>query len=94
VYPQYSRGTQREIPGGGKFVIPTASYLGTGALIAELEKKGRVKPIWVDITKTDEVIAALDGAQMLYFESPTNLHRCHCHNQKWQNREWWWLEMK
>ena len=60
------------IPGGGKFVIPTASYLGTGALIAELEKKGRIKPIWVDITKTDEVIAALDGAQMLYFESPTN----------------------
>ena len=56
------------IPGGGKFVIPTASYLGTGALIAELEKKGRIKPIWVDITKTEEVIAALDGAQMLYFE--------------------------
>ncbi len=53
-------------------VIPRWSYLGVRALLAEHEQQGHLQVRPVDIAATDEVVAALDGADMLWIETPTN----------------------
>lgn len=60
------------VPPGGIVVAPTAGYMNTFVQLRKLEANNRLKIRWVDIDQTEAVIAALDGASMLFFESPVN----------------------
>ncbi|PRY61344.1 cystathionine gamma-synthase [Knoellia remsis] len=60
------------VPHGGRVVVPTAAYNGTLVTLADREAAGEVTTTAVDVTDTDAVVAALDGAAMLWVESPTN----------------------
>jgi cystathionine gamma-synthase len=53
-------------------VAPRHCYLGTLAQLADMEQRGRVNVRLVDVTDTDEVVAACDDAALLWLESPTN----------------------
>ena len=57
---------------GGTIVLPTSCYLGVSGLVrARAEKYGwHVRP--VDVADTDAVLAAADGADLVWLESPTN----------------------
>ena len=60
------------IPAGGTLVMPRHSYQGSLLLAAGEAQNGRISVRTVDIADTAEVIDALDGAAMLWLESPTN----------------------
>lgn len=60
------------VPHGGRVVVPTAAYNGTLVTLADRAEAGEVTVAHVDITDTDAVVEALDGAAMLWIESPTN----------------------
>lgn len=60
------------IPPGGVVVAPTAGYMNTFVQLRKLEANNRLGIRWVDINENQSVIAALDGAAMLFFESPVN----------------------
>jgi cystathionine gamma-synthase len=53
-------------------VAPHHAYSGTGAILESFEATGRAILRRVDISDTSAVIAALDGADVLWAESPTN----------------------
>ncbi|MDR5699682.1 trans-sulfuration enzyme family protein [Agromyces aerolatus] len=57
---------------GAVVVAPRHSYTGTVGQLADREASGRIAVRWVDITDTDAVVAACEGAALLWFESPTN----------------------
>jgi cystathionine gamma-synthase len=57
---------------GATVVAPRHSYTGTVALLDDLQAKGRLRAVYVDITDTVAVAAAAEGAAMVWFESPTN----------------------
>jgi cystathionine gamma-synthase len=57
---------------GGVVVAPRHAYLGSIGQMGDLEARGRVKSVLVDIADTDTVIASLDEAALLWIESPTN----------------------
>ena len=56
----------------GKVVVPKHAYTGTIMQLADLESRGRLTAEMVDITDTDAVVAACDGAALVWLESPTN----------------------
>ena len=60
------------VPAGGVVVMPRHSYQGSLLLAAEEAANGRFSVRTVDIADTPEVIGQLDGASMLWIESPTN----------------------
>lgn len=60
------------VPPGAVVVAPTSGYMNTFVQLRKLESNNRLKIRWVDINDTQSVIAALDGAAMLFFESPVN----------------------
>ncbi|MCQ2002016.1 trans-sulfuration enzyme family protein [Arthrobacter zhaoxinii] len=60
------------VPAGGVVVMPRHSYQGSLLLAAEEAANGRFSVRTVDIDQTGDVIAHLDGASMLWVESPTN----------------------
>jgi cystathionine gamma-synthase len=53
-------------------VAPRHSYNGTIMQLADLEARGRITTTLVDVTDTDAVVAACDGAALVWLESPTN----------------------
>ncbi len=57
---------------GGTVVLPSSCYLGVDALVrARAERYGwTVRP--VDVADTEAVLAAADGADLVWLESPTN----------------------
>ena len=57
---------------GQKVVAPRHSYNGTIMQLADLESRGRLTAELVDITDTDAVVKACDGASLVWIESPTN----------------------
>jgi len=57
---------------GGLVVAPRRSYTGTVLQLDDRAELGRIRVAYVDIADTDEVIAASDGAAMVWIESPTN----------------------
>jgi cystathionine gamma-synthase len=57
---------------GAVVVFPQDAYTGTRALLGELEQRGALRLRAVDVTDTAAVLAALEGARMLWLESPTN----------------------
>lgn len=60
------------VPVGGVAVVPTASYNGSIGLARQLHADGALVLREVDPTRVDETITALDGADLLWLESPTN----------------------
>ncbi|MBK6874830.1 MAG: aminotransferase class I/II-fold pyridoxal phosphate-dependent enzyme [Kineosporiaceae bacterium] len=60
------------VPPGGAVVIPGSVYNGTEALAPDLAATGRIqlrRPAGIEL---DDVLPALDGAAMLWLESPSN----------------------
>jgi cystathionine gamma-synthase len=57
---------------GAAIVAPTVAYMDVRRSLARLQEAGRAEVRFVDITHTDAVIAACNGADVLWLESPTN----------------------
>jgi cystathionine gamma-synthase len=57
---------------GSIVTFPGEGYNGTRGLLERLEKEGRLHARAVDVTNTDEVVAAMAGTDVLWLESPTN----------------------
>ncbi len=53
-------------------VLPTASYLGVRALVADLVEQARLEVRFVDIADTSAAVAACAGADVVWVETPTN----------------------
>jgi len=60
------------VPAGGTVVVPRHAYNGTHDLLREEAATGRIGVRVVDVTDTGAVVAALDGADLLWVETPTN----------------------
>jgi len=60
------------LPVGARVVYPAVSYLGVRRLLDAHDESGRLSTTGVDITDTDAAVAALDGADLLWIETPTN----------------------
>ncbi|QBI20160.1 PLP-dependent transferase [Egibacter rhizosphaerae] len=60
------------LPDGAVVVVPDDAYSGTHALVDHLAERGRLTPRAVDIADTERALAACDGADALWVESPTN----------------------
>jgi cystathionine gamma-synthase len=60
------------LPLGTSVVYPGQGYNGTRGLLERLEKEGRLQTRAVDVVDTDAVLDAMEGADMLWLESPTN----------------------
>jgi cystathionine gamma-synthase len=60
------------LPAGTVAVVPQSVYSATSTIFAEQERLGRLTVRRVDITDTEDVVAALPGAALLWVESPTN----------------------
>ena len=57
---------------GSVIVAPIHAYSGTSLILESLEKAGRVIVRRVDISNTATVVAAMEAADILWVESPTN----------------------
>lgn len=57
---------------GGKVVAPHHAYNGTVMMLGDLEARGRLTCQLVDVTDTAAVVAACEGAALVWLESPTN----------------------
>lgn len=53
-------------------VLPRVSYLGVRSLVGQLVAGGRMEVRPVEVTDTDAVLAASEGADLVWLESPTN----------------------
>lgn len=60
------------LPVGAKVVASNQGYSGVMTLLGKLSAANKISASLVSIADTDEVIAALDGADLLWLESPTN----------------------
>ena len=60
------------LPIGAPVVASNQGYSGSMALLNQLHTSGRLEVRFVDVTKTEEVIAAMKGAALVWLESPTN----------------------
>lgn len=60
------------LPAGARVVVPTESYIGTRAFLADRAGSGRFEATAVDVTDTAATLAACPGAALLWIESPTN----------------------
>jgi cystathionine gamma-synthase len=57
---------------GAVVVAPAVAYMDVRRSLLRLQEAGRGEVRFVDITDTDAVIAACEGADVLWLESPTN----------------------
>ncbi len=57
---------------GEKVVVPRHAYQGSLGQLDDLEMRGRVTPVRVDIEDTDAVVKACEDASLVWVESPTN----------------------
>jgi cystathionine gamma-synthase len=60
------------LPVGAKVVASNQGYSGVMTLLSNLTAAKKINTTLVSIANTEEVIAALDGADLLWLESPTN----------------------
>lgn len=60
------------VPAGGVLVLPTHCYLGVAASADERVARDGLEVRRVDVADTAGVVAAADGADLLWLESPTN----------------------
>lgn len=57
---------------GAIVVAPAAAYNGVVVTLTERAARGDLEVRWVDVTDPDAVLAACQGADLLWLESPTN----------------------
>jgi cystathionine gamma-synthase len=60
------------VPTGARVVRPAAGYTVTRELLAERAAAGRIELADVDVTDTEAVARACEGAALLWVETPTN----------------------
>lgn len=60
------------LPVGAPVVASNQGYSGVMALLNQLHLAGRLEVRFVEIIETEEVIAAMKGAALVWLESPTN----------------------
>lgn len=60
------------LPQGGVIVVPPVGYSGMLAATKLLAESGRIERRVADTADTDQLTAALDGAAMLWLETPAN----------------------
>lgn len=60
------------LPDGGTLVLPRHAYQAGMVLARQISERHGVTLRYVDIADTDAVVSALDGADLLLVESPTN----------------------
>lgn len=60
------------LPAGTVVVAPGDAYNGTRRLLSDLASRGRIELRLIDQCDLDGVAASLDGAGLLWLESPTN----------------------
>jgi cystathionine gamma-synthase len=60
------------LPIGAPVVASNQGYSGTMGLLNQHHASGRLEVRFVEVTNTEEVIAAMKGAALLWLESPTN----------------------
>ncbi|MFV0434498.1 MAG: trans-sulfuration enzyme family protein [Leucobacter sp.] len=60
------------VPVGGVALVPTTSYSGSIGLARSLAASGALRLREIDPTDVDATVAAMDGADLLWLESPTN----------------------
>ncbi len=57
---------------GGTVVAPRHAYNGSVMQLADLESRGRLTAVLVDVTDTEAVVKASQDAALVWLESPTN----------------------
>ena len=57
---------------GATVVAPRNSYSGTILQLADLESRGRIRAVLIDVTDTESCVAACEDAALVWLESPTN----------------------
>ena len=57
---------------GETVVAPRHSYNGSISQLADLESRGRLRAVLVDVTDPQALIAACEDASLVWLESPTN----------------------
>lgn len=60
------------LPLGGTLVLPRHSYNGALSLVADLQTRAGITVRLADVEDTAATVALLEGADMLWLESPTN----------------------
>jgi cystathionine gamma-synthase len=60
------------LPAGSRVVAPNVAYAGVRTLLSERADSGTLEVEFVDQIDTEATIAALDGAALLWAESPNN----------------------
>ncbi len=60
------------VPAGGVVVAPANAYNGVVMTLTERADAGSLAVRWVDLTDLDAVATALEDADLLWIESPTN----------------------
>jgi cystathionine gamma-synthase len=60
------------LPSQAVVVAPSVVYKDVRHLLDGRQESGLAQVRWVDVTNTDEVVGACDGADALWLESPTN----------------------
>jgi cystathionine gamma-synthase len=60
------------LPAGARVVAPAAGYAWTRSLLASRAQVGRISLTTVDTTDTAATLAACEGADLLWLESPSN----------------------
>src|SRR5919202_787506 len=57
---------------GATVVAPRHAYNGSVMQLADLESRGRITAVLVDVTDTEAVVKACEDAALVWLESPTN----------------------
>ncbi|MQA73569.1 MAG: hypothetical protein GEU88_04330 [Solirubrobacterales bacterium] len=57
---------------GARVLAPTVAYLGVRELLATRHERGLLDVLFVDQTDTRATIAAMDGAELVWTETPNN----------------------
>lgn len=57
---------------GAVVVGPTHAYGGTWTLLRELDRTGALDVRWVDPSETEALVSAIDGADLVWVETPSN----------------------
>lgn len=60
------------IPLGSIVIASNQGYAGVNATLNQMQEQGKLIAKFVDISNTAEILSELDGAYMLWLESPTN----------------------
>jgi cystathionine gamma-synthase len=65
--------TVLDLVGQGQTVVaPRHAYNGSVMQLADLESRGRLQAVLVDVTDTEAVVKACEDAALVWLESPTN----------------------